>query len=511
MPSLVRPRGRRGRSQAGCSSAVCPRGAYEGRPRLARRFGSPWAAAFLAALLGLLRPSGELRATCRCGAGELELVFVLDATGSMGPVIGTVKAQAARIIEILESQLEGLRVGAVAFRTRLDQEMPVPVYLDLTSDRRKLADWLASVKALGGGEEAVEDGLECALRQMSWSPKSRKVVVIIGDEGPSAAGEKRLVALAGEARAKGIIVHTITPSDTAWLYYLNMLRNSDPEAARALFERYGSVENLRKSFRLPIFEETARAGGGRAVGTSDTRELVRWLLAFALASDDGDSPPELPAASSPARDASAQAARASGRIRIGWVRYGGEWRTPRAFDGLARHLAALVRIDLDEEPEELSLSDGALWRYPLLYVSGHGPFELAEPERKGLKLYLESGGTLWADACCGKTAFDKGLREELSRLFPGSPLERLGPSHPIFDIGHVIESVRYTVGHRRPEFKAGPPHVEVLRLGGREAVIYTPHGLGSGWKTYEYGMPCLVHDDDALGLSENIVLFALSR
>jgi len=81
---------------------------------------------------------GEVHATCRCGAGDLELVFILDATGSMGPVIGTVKAQAERIIEILEGQVEKLRVGAVAFRTRLDPEMGEPVFHDLTADRRKL-------------------------------------------------------------------------------------------------------------------------------------------------------------------------------------------------------------------------------------------------------------------------------------------------------------------------------------------------------------------------------------
>lgn len=464
----------------------------------------------VAAVLACLIPNYRVLATCRCGGGELELAFVLDATGSMGPVIGTVKAQLERIVEILESQLEGLKVGAVAFRTRADAEMPVPIYHDLTSDRKKLAEWLRQVKALGGGEEATDDGLECALRQLSWSERARKVIILIGDESPSPEGERRLVALAEEARKKGITVHTITQSDTAWLYHLNMLRNTNPAAASALLERYGSLDALRKSFRLPIFEKTALAGGGRSVGTSDTRELVRWLVAFALALEE-DSPPELPAPARTEEARPAQQVPQGGRIKLGWVRYAGEWRTPRAFDGFVRHLAAVVRIDLDEVPQEVSLSDDSLWRYPLLYLSGHGPLELSAAERKGLKTYLETGGTLWADACCGRPAFDKGLREELAKLFPDKKLERLDGSHPLFDIGHQIGPLRHTTGHRKAEFKLAPPHVEVLRLDGREAVFYTPHGLGSGWKTYEYGLPCLMHDDDALRLSENILLFVLSR
>ena len=93
--------------------------------------------AFLA-VTSLVTAPTRVHATCRCGAGDLELVFVLDATGSMGPVIGTVKAQAERIIEILESQVESLRVGGVAFRTRDDPEMPQPSVQNLTSDRKRL-------------------------------------------------------------------------------------------------------------------------------------------------------------------------------------------------------------------------------------------------------------------------------------------------------------------------------------------------------------------------------------
>jgi hypothetical protein len=461
-------------------------------------------------LVTALFAASSIDATCRCGAGDLELVFVMDATGSMGPVIGTVKAQAARIIEILESQVESLRVGGVAFRTRDDAEMAVPSTRDLTANRAELASWLKTLTAQAGGEEAVDDGLDAAISQMSWTAKARKVVVLIGDEGPTGAAQDRLVALATQAAARGIVVHTITQSDTAWLYHLNWLRNTDPAAAEAVMERYGSLEKLKTTFRLPIFEKVANAGKGRAVGTADTREIVKWLLAFALGYDEDDQdPPEVPAPSTQSIETH-RLPEHDGRAHIGWVRYAGEWQTPRSFDGLVRHLGSLVRIDIDEQPVVVRLSDEGLWRYPILYLSGHGPVQLSAEERDGLKRYVASGGLLWADSCCGKPLFDRTLRDELAKAFPGVRLAPLDRGHPLFDIGHAIDSVRYSTAHRKNEYTKQPPIVHGLEIG-RGAVLYTPHSLGAGWKTFASGMSCMMHDDDALKLSENILLYAFSR
>ncbi|MHC4506024.1 MAG: DUF4159 domain-containing protein, partial [Planctomycetota bacterium] len=321
---------------------------------------------------------------------------------------------------------------------------------------------------------------------------------------------RQMLDLASEATSRGIVVNTITASKTAWIYYMGWLRNADEAAAVRLYDRYGSEAKLNSSFRLPMFESVAKAGGGRAVGTDDTREIVKWLLAFALGTEDDPTPPDIPPPSGPS-GSKVPRQKAHGRARIGRVRYQGEWRTPRAFDGIVRHLSSIVRIDLDEEPAVVSLADKNLWRHPLLYLSGHGPVSLTPAERKGLKAYVEGGGTLWADGCCGKSLFERTLKTELARVFPGRPMKRLAPSHPLFEIGHVIVKVRYNSAHRKLPYRTKPPHVEAITIAGREAVLYTPHSLGGGWKTYEYGLPCMMHDDDALRLSENIVLFAFSR
>ncbi len=257
----------------------------------------------------------------------------------------------------------------------------------------------------------------------------------------------------------------------------------------------------------------AARAGGRAVGSEDTREVLKWLLAFALGASDEKEPLDIPPppAETREKDEGGKAKRARGRARIGWVRYGGDWCMPRSFDGLVRHLHSLVRIDLDEKPQIVTLADEEIWRLPILYLSGHGPVEFTEAERRGLRGYAEGGGLVWFDSCCGKKLFDETVRAELAKVFPDAPLARLAPSHPVFEIGHVIETVRRTRAHRRLPYVEGRPHVEAVKLDGREVVLYTPHSLGAGWKTYPYGSPCMIHDDDALRLSENIVLYAFSR
>ena len=43
----------------------------------------------------------------------------------------------------------------------------------------------------------------------------------------------------------------------------------------------------------------------------------------------------------------------------------------------------------------------------------------------------------------------------------------------------------------------------------RLAVIFSPLNLGCGWQTVPFGRPCHLHDEDALKLTQNAILYAL--
>jgi len=38
-------------------------------------------------------------------------------------------------------------------------------------------------------------------------------------------------------------------------------------------------------------------------------------------------------------------------------------------------------------------------------------------------------------------------------------------------------------------------------------VLLTPHSWGAGWGSYPFGRPCLMHDDDALALTLNLLVY----
>ena len=46
---------------------------------------------------------------------------------------------------------------------------------------------------------------------------------------------------------------------------------------------------------------------------------------------------------------------------------------------------------------------------------------------------------------------------------------------------------------------------------GRLAVVYSRRSLGSTWRSYRFGLPCQMDDEDGRRLSANIVLYFMTR
>jgi hypothetical protein len=442
---------------------------------------------------------GPTNAGCRCGDGTLDLVLVIDATGSMHFAIGTVKAQMAKIVDVLSGRFEALRVGVVAYRTADGPEF-VAKGLPLTDDIEKVKDFLADLRSSGGGGEAVYEGLREAVNNMHYAPDARKVVILVGDEPPAEGTMDKVRLTAADAKTEGVIIHTITMSETAWRYY----EFNDPEGFERLKKSGATDAEMMKTFVIPAFKEMSDVTGGSAVPGTDARDIVKWLLALS----SGDS--SLGKAADDVMGMEVKPAEEERKglpVLMARLSFDGSCNTPRDSAKLLKNLEQYLPVTRYGIAEGMSVMDERLSGMPLLYLSGHGEIVLPAGGEERLKKYIAGGGRLWADACCGNEKFKESFKALMGRMFPGENLVKLPPTHPMFRVAVPLEHVRYTEKHRMAKYREGEPEAYALFIGGRMAVVFTPDSWGAGWGSYLYGRPCLMHDDDALALSMDLIVY----
>ncbi len=123
----------------------------------------------------------------------IEVVFLLDSTGSMSDEILSVKSHIQNIVEDTMSgnPRPNVRIGIVTYRDHSpEDETYVYKMFDLTTDIDQVMDDLRDINAMGGGDgpEAVADGLHIAVHDIDWSGDAMKVIFLIGDAPPHGLG-----------------------------------------------------------------------------------------------------------------------------------------------------------------------------------------------------------------------------------------------------------------------------------------------------------------------------------
>ena len=145
----------------------------------------------------------------------IEVVFVLDTTGSMGPLIESAKRKIWSIATTLIdcSPDAEIRMGLVAYRDIGDDY--VTKTFDLTTDIQGLYADLLQLRARGGGDwpESVNEALYVGVTKMNWS-RSRdttRIVFLVGDAPPHMdyAQDMKYPDVMRLARARDITVNTV--------------------------------------------------------------------------------------------------------------------------------------------------------------------------------------------------------------------------------------------------------------------------------------------------------------
>ena len=145
---------------------------------------------------------------------RIDVVFVLDTTGSMSGLIQTAKEKIWSIATTMSSAqpTPEIRIGLVAYRDRGDAY--VTKVIDLSDDLDSVYAALMDFQADGGGDgpESVNKALYDAVHEMSWSggEQTYQAIFLVGDAPPHMDyNEVRYPEIIADARSKGIVFNTI--------------------------------------------------------------------------------------------------------------------------------------------------------------------------------------------------------------------------------------------------------------------------------------------------------------
>ncbi len=146
---------------------------------------------------------------------------------------------------------------------------------------------------------------------------------------------------------------------------------------------------------------------------------------------------------------------------------------------------------------------GILLQSPLVYINGHGPLGgrggLSAAQKEILKTYVEEGGFLLVEACCGDPEFTQSFKELMRELFPENSLRPMPPEHAIWSIFPGITPLDF-------------PELQVLERGCRTVCVFSPVPLAGYWEESKY-MPAdsrrpVNRGEKAFCLARNIVAYA---
>lgn len=185
---------------------------------------------------------------------------------------------------------------------------------------------------------------------------------------------------------------------------------------------------------------------------------------------------------------------------------GGDWyANPSSLPNLLEFIREETGLGVAAEEARAALGDEVLYRFPYLYMTGHGNVRFSDEEAARLRTYLLGGGFLHADDNYG---MDASFRREMKRVFPDREWVELPTAHPIyhtpFDFPDGLPKIH--------EHDGKPPLGLGLFNGERLMVFYTVEtDLGDGWEDPD------VHNDPpdkrlaALRMGTNIFWHAFTH
>ncbi len=197
------------------------------------------------------------------------------------------------------------------------------------------------------------------------------------------------------------------------------------------------------------------------------------------------------------------------------IRYrGGDWNPhPLSVTPLMEELMARTSVEAATQRHEITLTDRDLFNYPFLYLAGKYEFDpLSADEIDNLRRFLSYGGFLLIDDALGQQGygFDKAVRREMQKIFPGNELKRVPSGHAALRSYYLLRRIGGV--------RIVSPTLEGITLGNSIPVVYCQNDLGGAWERDQLGKwtnACTPGGEaqrkDAFHLGINLILYAMTE
>ncbi len=162
---------------------------------------------------------------------------------------------------------------------------------------------------------------------------------------------------------------------------------------------------------------------------------------------------------------------------------------------IRRSIEAILDKNVAPNAEEEAAIVADMRQSPILYITGHKsllPGRLGDNEVRFIKRFVETGGFILAEACCGDPNFDAGFKQWVKNNWDDE-LKYIDSTHPVWTCFNQVQPGQFKLME--------------LKAGCRTVILYSPQDLSCQWESNQ-------HDGaarPAFLLGANIVAFATGK
>jgi len=201
------------------------------------------------------------------------------------------------------------------------------------------------------------------------------------------------------------------------------------------------------------------------------------------------------------------------KVSLVQIVYDGVWKTRHVGLSVLLHtFNQRTDVPVKFKVKQIRLNNRAIFNSPLLYITGHEHFSMSKAEVMQLRKYLQNGGFLLAEACCGRKGFDLAFRQLMKQALPTHPLKALSQSASVFATPHQIKTLGVTPTLNQDlGASAVPPMLEGVEIEGNTVVVYSRFGLAGGWEMSQSPYAKGYDDVGSIKLGHNILMYAITQ